>query len=39
MALVSGEQFEGAAIKSAEKALARIRNSIEAYEVIARVHA
>jgi len=38
MALVSGEQFEGAAIKSAEKALAADPKLYEAYEVIARVH-
>jgi tetratricopeptide (TPR) repeat protein len=37
-ALVSGEQFEGAAIKSAEKALAADPKLYEAYEVIARVH-
>ena len=38
LALVSGEQFEGAAIKSAEKALAADPKLYEAYEVIARVH-
>lgn len=38
MALVSGEQFEGAAIKSAEKALAADPKLYEAHEVIARVH-
>jgi tetratricopeptide (TPR) repeat protein len=37
-ALVSGEQFEGAAIKSAEKARAADPKLYEAYEVIARVH-
>ena len=38
MALVAGEQFEGAAIKSAEKALAADPKLYEADEVIARVH-
>jgi len=38
MALVAGEQFEGAAIKSAEKALAADPKLYEAHEVIARVH-
>jgi cellulose synthase operon protein C len=38
MALVAGEQFEGAAIKSAEKALAADPKMYEADEVIARVH-
>ena len=38
MALVAGEQFEGAAIKSAEKALAADPKLYEANEVIARVH-
>jgi len=38
MALVAGEQFEGAAIKSAEKALAADPKLYEAAEVIARVH-
>jgi cellulose synthase operon protein C len=38
MALVAGEQFEGAAIKSAEKALAVDPKLYEAHEVIARVH-
>jgi len=37
-ALVAGEQFEGAAIKSAEKALAADPKLYEAHEVIARVH-
>jgi tetratricopeptide (TPR) repeat protein len=37
-ALVAGEQFEGAAIKSAEKALAADPKLYEADEVIARVH-
>jgi tetratricopeptide (TPR) repeat protein len=38
VALVAGEQFEGAAIKSAEKALAADPKLYEAQEVIARVH-
>jgi tetratricopeptide (TPR) repeat protein len=38
MALVSGEEFEGAAIKSADKALAADPKLYEADEVIARVH-
>ncbi len=38
MALVAGEQFEGAAIKIAEKALEADPKLYEAYEVIARVH-
>ena len=38
MALVAGEEFEGAAIKSAEKALAADPKLYEADEVIARVH-
>ncbi len=38
VALVAGEQFEGAAIKSAEKALAADPKLYEAEEVIARVH-
>ena len=37
-ALVAGEQFEGAAVKSAEKALAADPKLYEADEVIARVH-
>ena len=38
LALVAGEQFEGQAIKNAEKALKADPKLYEAYEVIARVH-
>jgi len=38
LALVAGEQFEGEAIKNAEKALKADPKLYEAYEVIARVH-
>src|SRR4029078_5650426 len=38
MALVAGEQLEGEAIKSAEKALSAYRKLYEAAEVSARVH-
>jgi tetratricopeptide (TPR) repeat protein len=37
-ALVAGEEFQGAAIKSAEKALAADPKLYEAHEIIARVH-